>query len=117
MFRPQSDVVHLRAQQNFVKQLVDRFLDGYEVWYVDETTLNLWTYNQKIWMSNKSPQIHFDLPKNYGYNVTIYGAISSRQSQLVYRVYHSGGSNNANTKSFFGHLLRKIDDGDKSVIV
>ena len=70
-------------RKKFVRDLIVKFNSGKEIWYLDETTVNLWTRRVKTWM-HKSKPIKFQLAEDRGSSITVNGAISSKGGKLVY---------------------------------
>ena len=55
---------------------------GRDIYYIDETTINLFMHNQKTWMDVNRP-MNFMLPKQKGNSYTIFGAISTLYTENI----------------------------------
>ncbi len=106
---------HLKHQQEFVYDLVQDIMDGKEIVYIDESSLNLWQHNAKAWFSHKDPMI-FQLCSNRGSNVSMIGAISTeRTERLFFEVVPT--TNNETVFPFLKRLSREFEEPQNVTIV
>ena len=75
-----------------------------EIIYVDETTVNLWSYRSRCWMPRDNP-IKVTLPPKRGHSVTVIGAISNKRDDFVYMLTKS--TNKEDCATFLELMRRK----------
>ena len=68
-----------------MRELVGTISDNEEIWFMDETTCNLWQNMRKVWRPIDRP-FHILLPDDRGTSITIIGAIGWKSQRLVYSI-------------------------------
>jgi transposase len=104
-----------RVQEEFVIRLLNLLQDvDIEVWYFDETTVNLWDYSEKVWMNKKSP-VTIQLPRQRGRSVTVLGAISNRRRLVLWQTNTT--TDKDTVYDFFKMFVRKKSKRLHTVVV
>ncbi len=115
LWRNTTDEEHLAAQQQFVRDLVERMQDGREIIYMDETSFCLFDQGCRTWMNTKEPLV-FKLPKERGASKTLLGAISTMKTdKLVYIL--ADHTNTESVLKFMEKLVKKLDNPENAVLV
>ena len=102
-----------QEQYIFVAKLVNAIKAGREIVYMDETSVNMWNFRRRNWMSRSAP-MKVTLCKDRGCGLTIFGAISNKRPELKYLIAKS--TNKEDTVNFFEKLKREWE-GFWNVIV
>ena len=78
----------LVKRKAFIQRLIEAYCNGKEVIYFDETSVNPWLYQRRVWQSVKDPYVH-RLPTNDRRSSTVMGAISNKFEHLVFTTCRS----------------------------
>ena len=94
---------HTRLQLKFVTDVVEMMRTGTEVIFMDETSVNLWNYKNKVWMSREEP-IKVNIVEKKLSHLTIIGGISNKMKELAYTLASSTSSESV--VKFFKHMIK-----------
>jgi hypothetical protein len=111
-----KDNIKQEARRTFINNITDRWVDDQEVWFYDETTIQLWDMQgRRLWM-RVTKRIPITIVPTRITSYTILGAISNYNKELVYRIT-SETTNKEEVLEFLKHLKRNMVDPGNSVIV
>ena len=107
-----------------MENLLQRIRAGKEIWYMDETSTNLWERPRRIWQPNGGIRIR--LARQHKHNVTIIGALSygkfffriapKTNAETVYEFFkqmgeeHNTGGNVVVLDNHRAHLSHQVRD-------
>jgi len=77
----------LEEQQEFAIKLVQLLCEKERVLYLDETSVNVWQYPQKVWQLRDHP-ISATISNKSHHSMTILGGIS-KEGEVVYTLSHN----------------------------
>ena len=74
---------HYNMQKDFTMQLARYMQQGKEIWYLDQTSTQLWKQQARVWRTSP-PNFVIQRAKDRGTSLTIMGAISNRRPGLLW---------------------------------
>ena len=104
----------LVKRKAFIQRLIEAYCNGKEVIYFDETSVNPWLYQRRVWQSVKDPYVH-RLPTNDRRSSTVMGAISNKFEHLVFTTCRSTKA--THVLRFMKKLKKEVEKPRNTIIV
>ena len=85
-----------------------------QVYYMDQTSVNLWYTQKKTWTTATKP-VYLPMQPTGCRNVTIYGIIGGNSGEFIHMV--TDKTNSENTQAFIQQLLHLADAPQEEIII